>query len=142
MIVDLNVLIYAVNTSAAHHKTSVAWWNDAMSSDEPVGLPWVVLNGFMRLTTRNGILPQTLSVQTALRLVDAWLAIDHVVQPREAEDHWPIFKRLLAATGTGGNLVTDAYLAALAVGNGATLVTWDRDFARFPGLSWMSPGAE
>jgi len=139
IIVDLNVLIYAVNESSPRHETVTPWWNEAMSSDEPVGLPWIVLNGFLRLTTRSGILPRPLSLETALRMVETWLACDHIVQPREADDHWPIVRRLLLGAGTGGNLVTDAYLAALAIGNGATLVTCDRDFARFPGLSWITP---
>jgi len=139
IIVDLNVLIYAINTSSPQHSAVSVWWNDVMNGDEPVGLPWIVLNGFLRLTTRTGILPRPLQLDTAFRIVDSWLACDQVVQPREADDHWPIFQRLLAGAGTGGNLVTDAYLAALAIGNGATLATCDRDFARFSGLSWISP---
>jgi len=140
IIVDLNVLIYAVNASSAQHRVVSTWWNNAMNGDEPVGLPWIVLNGFLRLTTRSGILPSPLPLDTAFRIVDSWLACDHVLQPREADDHWTVFQRLLVGAGTGGNLVTDAYLAALAIGNGATLVTCDRDFARFVGLSWMAPG--
>lgn len=141
IIVDLNVLIYAVNSSSPQHETVGVWWGDVMNGDEPVGLPWIVLNGFLRLTTRTGILPRPLPLDTAFRIVDGWLACDHVVQPREADDHWLVFQRLLAGAGTGGNLVTDAYLAALAIGNGATLATCDRDFARFSGLSWISPAA-
>ncbi|KAB2850799.1 MAG: type II toxin-antitoxin system VapC family toxin [Hyphomicrobiaceae bacterium] len=139
IIVDLNILIYAVNSSAANHARVADWWNSAVGGEEPVGLPWTVLNGFLRLTTRGGILQRPLPVDTALRLVDDWLRIDNILVPRETPHHWTILKRILAETGAGGNLVTDAHLAALAIGHGAILATCDSDFARFVGLRWLSP---
>lgn len=139
IVVDLNVLIYAINSSTAQHEPVSSWWNEAMSGDEPIGLPWLVLGGFLRITTRSGILPKPLPVDAALSLIDGWLQHHNVVVPRESDDHWTIFRRLLADAGTGGNLVTDAHLAAIAVGNGATLATCDKDFARFPGLRLTSP---
>lgn len=139
IIVDLNVLIYAVNSRSAQHRAVAEWWNGAINGEEPIGLPWVVINGFLRLTTRIGILPRPLSVDTALGLVDEWLRLDGVIVPHEKEDHWSILSTLLRDAGTGGNLTTDAHLAAMAVSHGAILATCDNDFGRFQGLRWLSP---
>jgi uncharacterized protein len=139
IIVDLNILIYATNSATPHHAAIVRWWHELLNANEPIGLPWIVTSGFVRLTTRGGILPRPLPIETALKLVDEWLGLDLVLVPRETDNHWSIQRRLLLASGTGGNLVTDAHLAALAIGNGATLATCDRDFARFDGLRTTSP---
>ncbi len=137
IIVDLNVLIYAVNSATPQHAAVAKWWNNAANGDDPIGLPWIVVDGFLRLTTRTGILPKPLPIESALSLIDAWFQL--FVSPSETDDHWTIMRRLLNAAGTGGNLVTDAHLAALAIGHGATLATCDNDFARFDGLNRVSP---
>lgn len=139
IIVDLNVLIYATNSAAPHHARVGAWWNEAINGDESIGLPWIVITGFLRLTTRSGILPKPLPVARAFAVIDEWLSLDQIVVPPESDDHWAIMRRLLSEAGTGGNLVSDAHLAALAISNGSTLATCDTDFARFSGLRWMSP---
>lgn len=137
-VVDLNVLVYAVNSSSRNHPAAREWLESAIASDEPTGLAWTVLLGFLRLMTRNGILPRPMSVEEASGVIADWLAQPGVRVVQETGEHWRHLSRLLDATGTGGNLTTDAHLAALAISHGATLVSFDHDFARFPGLRWRN----
>ena len=138
-IVDLNLLLYAVNADAVEHERARAWWEEAVNGEEIVGLPWVVLLGFLRLATNPRVFPRPLSPEKARERVDAWLARDSVRVIREKDTHWETLKQLLADTGTAGNLTTDAHLAALAVSHDAVLVSSDRDFARFKGLRVENP---
>lgn len=141
-IVDLNVLLYAVNRSSPHHAVARSWWENAHRSDEPIGLAWIVLSGFVRLSTRSGVFPKPLTVEEACGRVDRWLCSPATRLVVETEEHWRHLKRLLSELGAAGNLTTDAHLAALAIGHGATLVSCDTDFARFSELRWFNPIAE
>ena len=138
-LVDLNVLLYAVNRDSAHHEVIRRWWEDALSGDVPVGLAWVVLLGFLRLTTNPRILPRPLDVEDAVSVVGEWLAQPPVRPLVPTDRHWPILQDLLRASGAAGNLTTDAHLAALAIEHGATLLSTDTDFARFANLRWLDP---
>ena len=138
-LVDANVLIYAANRSAMHHRRAHAWWEAALSGDEPVGLTWVTLLAFIRLSTKRGILDQGLSLSQAASEVRSWLAQPTVRLVRETEGHAECLLGLLREAGTAGNLTTDAHLAALAICHGATVVSFDRDFGRFANLRWMVP---
>lgn len=138
-LVDLNVLLYVVNQDSVHHDSAFRWWNENLRGDEPVGLCWTVLTGFLRLATNPAIFPNPLAADTALDKVDTWLSLDQTRLVQETDDHWHILQDLLAETGPAGNLTTDAHLAALAISHGATLVSFDNDFSRFPGLRWKSP---
>ena len=133
-IIDLNVLLYAINEDAPQHSTALSWWTDALRGDETIGLPWMVLCGFLRLTTHSRVFPRPLSAQQAAHKIDAWLALPVVDIPAEKPDHWKTLRGLLASAGTAGNLVTDAHIAALALTRDATVVSFDHDFARFEGL--------
>lgn len=138
-LVDANVLMYAANRSAAHHRPAHAWWETALSDDEPVGLAWVTLLAFLRLSTKRGILDRSLSFSQAASEVRSWLAQPCVRIVRETDGHAECLLGLLREAGTAGNLTTDAHLAALAICHGATVVSFDRDFGRFPNLRWMVP---
>lgn len=138
-IVDLNVLLYVVNENASHHQALLSWWESAVNGDESVGLPWVVLLGFLRITTNKRIFPNPLKPDTAIEKINTWLSLDTTCLVGEKEEHWEILRTLLADAGTAGNLTTDAHLATLAVNHGAILVSCDRDFARFRGLRWENP---
>ena len=138
-LIDLNVLLYAVNEDTIHHASVLAWWQRALSGDEPVGLPWVVLLGFLRIATNPDIFPRPLDPDAAIGKVDAWLSLDSTRLLHEKDEHWEILRSLLAEAGTAANLVTDAHLAALAISHGAVLVSCDNDFARFKGLRWENP---
>lgn len=140
-IVDLNVLLHAVNTDAAHHTRVLDWWEAAIADDEPIGLVWMVLLGFLRVATNPRVFPRPLGPDTAMSMLDTWLSLDNTVLLTEREEHWGILRSLLLEAGTAGNLTPDAHLAALAISHGAALVSCDSDFARFRGLRWENPVA-
>lgn len=138
-IVDLNVLIYAVNRDSPLHQPLKRWWESAVNGDEPIGLPWAVLLGFLRLSTNPRVFQAPLSVSEALSTLDQWLSQPNVRILRETDGHWHTLRSLLVMSGTAGNLTTDAHLASLAISHGAVLVSCDADFARFAGLRWENP---
>jgi uncharacterized protein len=139
-LVDANVLIYAVDPAAAHHRRSKAWLDSALSRSETVLMPWVSLLAFVRLTTHPRVFEHPLAPDTALTVVDEWTARPNVVTPEPDAHHARRIRDLLDAVGgRGGNLVNDAHLAALALQWDATVVTFDSDFGRFPGVRWESP---
>lgn len=132
-LIDTNILIYSVNTSAAQHARAKAWLEETMTNDV-AGFAWNALLGFLRIATRPGIFPRPLSTQDALATLENWLTAPtaQVLHPSAA--HAGILGRLLLASPFAGNLVSDAHLAALAIEHHAELATFDRDFLRFPGL--------
>lgn len=138
-IVDLNLLLYVVNSEAAEHERARAWWEHAVNDEATIGLPWIVLLGFLRLSTNPRVFPRPLSPDEAATKIDAWLKRDNVRVLAEKEGHWETLRPLLENTGTAGNLTTDAHLAALALCHDAVLVSTDSDFARFKGLRWENP---
>jgi toxin-antitoxin system PIN domain toxin len=141
-LVDANVLIHAVNSNAPHHQRSRAWLESALSSAEPLGLPWVVLLAFLRITTRRGVFERPLSVASAIGYVDSWLEQPPVELVVPGPNHWAILRTLVAASGTAANLTSDAHLAALAIEGGWTLVSTDHDFRRFIGLNVRNPTSD
>jgi uncharacterized protein len=139
-VVDANVLLYAVDTSAVHHSVAQNWLDDALAGHEAVGLPWVSMLAFVRVSTHRSIQVSPLTVDDALDIVDTWLDQPPAVIPSADAQHVRRMREMLSATGVGGNLVNDAHLAALAVQHRATVVTFDHDFGRFPGVRWQRPG--
>lgn len=138
-ILDLNLLLYAVNRDSALHDRASNWLDETLSGEQTVGLPWVVVLGFMRLSTSPRIFTRPLSVRRAAGVVDGWFARPMVVAVHPSDDHWLILRELLLETGAGANLTTDAHLAALAIQHGAELCSTDSDFARFERLRWTNP---
>jgi len=139
---DANLLIYAYDTKSPWHRASRRWWENVLSGAEPVGIPWIVVLGFVRLITHPTLLENPLTVQQAHTAVHEWLDCDHVqlLVPRE-----PTFGRffsLLEEAGLGGNLATDALVAAHAEDFGATVYSNDRDFDRFSGIRRKNPLAQ
>ena len=139
MIVDVNVLLYAVNEDAENHEEVRSWLEGALGGDETVGLPWVVLLGFVRIATNPRVFSAPLLTGEALDRVERWLDAPVVTVVTEKPVHWRALRGVLEATGTAGNLTTDAHLAACAITHDATLVSCDGDFARFEGLRWRNP---
>ena len=139
-IVDANVLLYAVNMDAPLHVPAREWMDDALNGPEPVGFAWVVLLAFLRLSTRPGLSPRPLDLQTAAGVVETWLAAAPAIVVHPTPRHLTVLHGLLGVVGTAGNLVNDAHLAALALEHGGEVVSFDRDFLRFQGLRWRSPG--
>jgi toxin-antitoxin system PIN domain toxin len=138
-LLDLNLLLYAVNADAVHHRAAKRWLESSLAEDEPVAVPWIVILGFLRIATNGRILSRPLTVAQAITVVDGWLAQSVVRLLSPGDEHWGILNSLLAQTGTAGNLTTDAHLAALAIENGATLYSTDADFHRFGRLRWVNP---
>lgn len=141
LVLDANILLYAVNQDAEPHRKVKRWLEAQLSGVETVGLSWNVILAFLRLTTRPGLFRRTLSVEEALEITAAWLTQDCVTLIHPGPRHFEILRDLLRKAGTGGNLTTDAHLAALAIEHDATLCSLDRDFARFPRLPWKDPVA-
>jgi uncharacterized protein len=136
---DVNLFVYAYDASSPQHAPAKEWLEDALSGTETVALAWVALIGFIRLTTSRQRFGYPWSVEQALDVVDSWLAqpVATVIHPTSR--HAAVLRDLLTPLGTGGNLTTDAHLAALAIEHGATLCSHDNDFSRFAGLSWVDP---
>lgn len=140
-VVDANVLLYAVNSDAERHDEARSWLDRSLSGRATVGFSWIVLLAFLRLSTKVGLFPSPLPVDGALARVRAWLAQPPGVVLEPTTRHLDVLSGLLAAAGTGGNLTSDAHLAALAVEHHATVITYDSDFGRFPGVEWRPPRA-
>ena len=138
-LVDANVLLYAVNQDAEHHDESLAWLDDALSGSETVAFSWIVLLAFVRLATKVGLFPRPLTVDDAMRRVEAWTAAAPAAVVGATADHARVLGGLLASVGVGGNLVNDAHLAALAIEHRCQIVSYDTDFGRFDGVEWLTP---
>jgi toxin-antitoxin system PIN domain toxin len=138
-LVDANVLLYAVNSDAEHHRPSSSWLDDSLSGAATVGFSWIVLLAFLRLTTKPGLFPRPLAVADALDQVEAWTTAPAAVVVEPTPRHLAVMQTLLKETGTGGNLVNDAHLAALSIEHRGTVISYDNDFGRFPGVTWRHP---
>lgn len=136
---DVNLLIYAVNRDSAHHAAARDWLENALSGPRPVGMTWIVLLAFLRLTTRPGVFARPMDSSDAAGYVDEWLGLPTVRVLTPTDSHWGILQGLLRAAGTAGNLSSDAHLAAIAIGHAATLASADHDFRRFKGLDFVNP---
>lgn len=136
---DVNLLLYAIDESSPRFEPARAWVESLFAGRETVALAWSVLLAFVRLTTQPQIVSAPLTVEEALDIVDGWLARPNVVVAHPTDRHAAILRELLGPLGAGGNLTTDAHLAALAIEHGADLCSSDADFSRFSGLRWEDP---
>lgn len=139
LLVDANVLIYAVNQSAREHDVARDWLRSALAGTEAVALPWAVCLAFLRLSTHAAVFPRPLTAAEASDVLSDWLEAPPVVTIEPTRQHMVLLRGLLKSAGTGGNMVGDAHLAALALEHRATVVSFDRDFARFEGLQLVRP---
>jgi len=136
---DVNVLVNAYREDAVHHEPCRDVVEEAMSSPAAFGLAPLVLSGFLRVVTHRRVFKTPTPLHDALEFVDALSSAPQAVFVRPGKRHWTIFTDLCLQARASGNLVPDAYLAALAVESGCEFVTTDRDFARFDGLTWFDP---
>lgn len=139
ILVDVNVIIYAAMTSAVDHETYRGWLDGALDGYEQVAVADVVLSGFVRIVTNPRTFREPLRATEAFAFVDALQSHPNVVRIAPGPRHWDIFRGLCVASLAKGNLVADAYLAALAIEAGCEWITTDRDFARFERLRWRHP---
>jgi len=136
---DINLLVYAYNSSAPNHSQAKAWWEACLSENEIVGLPWIVLLGYLRLMTSHSVLVHPLSPGEACGHIRSWLARPQTQILHPGPRHLDLLQSFLWDSEASGKLSTDAHLAALAVEHQAELHTNDGDFARFSGLCWKNP---
>jgi len=142
IIPDVNLLIYAYDSSSPLHLRAASWWQACLMGEEPVLLPEVVVFGFVRVSTNPRAFVHPLTTAEAVAHVRSWLAQEAVTIPEATPGHFERVLALLEALGTAGNLVTDAQIAAVAIEHDAVVHTADADFIRFKGLRWLNPLAE
>lgn len=131
---DVNLLLYAINADSPQQPAAADWLQSAFAEPAGIGFAWVAVLGFIRLATKPGIFAHPLALEDALELVDDWLAHPHARILNPTDRHGALLARLLIGAGSGGNLATDAHLAAIAIEHGAVLGTFDADFELFAGL--------
>ena len=136
---DINLLIYAYNVRAPQHREALVWWNRCLEGHEGVALAWVVIQGFVRITTHPKVFEHPMTVGEAVGRVEEWLSRPHVQVLHPASTHFQTWSSLLKNLGSAGSLTTDAHLAALAMERALVLYSNDADFSRFPGLKWKNP---
>jgi toxin-antitoxin system PIN domain toxin len=137
-LVDVNVLLYASDDTSSHHGSARPWLATALQRTERLVIPWIVTVAFLRISTSQGY-ARPLTVEQAVSFVRPLSRAENVVAGQPDERHLDRVADLLTATGVGGNLVNDAHLAALALQYDATVISYDNDFSRFPGIRWERP---
>ena len=139
MLVDANILLYAVNPAAPEHERAAAWLEAALNGNRRIGLPWESLAGFVRLATNPRAFAHPLAPADAWALVEEWLAAPAAWVPVPTDRHAAVLGDLVRRYRTAGKLVPDAHLAALAIEHGAEVISADTDFARFTEIRWRNP---
>jgi toxin-antitoxin system PIN domain toxin len=138
-VIDANVLLYAYNADAPQQRSAAQWLRKLLDSGEMIGLPWLSIWAFVRISTNPRIQTNPLPAEEAFAIVREWLSQPGVVSLHPGPRHMDILERLVRDHGASGPLVTDAVIAALALENGAVLASTDQDFRRFPDLQWLNP---
>jgi toxin-antitoxin system PIN domain toxin len=136
---DVNLFLYAADESSPRHVAARAWVEATLSGTETVALAWMVMLGFLRLSTHPAVFDRPLETDEAFDLLDGWLDQPCVIVVHPSDRHTAVLRELLGPLGAAGNLASDAHLAALAIEHGALLCSCDSDFSRFPGLRWVDP---
>jgi toxin-antitoxin system PIN domain toxin len=139
MLVDANILLFAVNESAPEHDRAAAWLEDALNGNRRVGLPWESLTAFVRLVTNPRVVPRPLAPVDAWAFVEDWLAAPAAWVPVPTERHAAVLGDLVRRHRPIAKLVPDAHLAALAIEHGVEIISADTDFARFTEVRWRDP---
>jgi uncharacterized protein len=139
LLVDVNVLVYAYREDAPGHERFYPWLQDLVDSDLAYGVSDLVLSGFLRVVTHPRVFDPPSPLEHAMGFAEVVRSQPNAVVVRPGVRHWGIFTRLCRVAGVKGNLVPDAYLAALAIESGSEWITIDRDYSRFPGLRWRHP---
>ena len=142
IIPDINLLVYAYNSDAPFHDASKAWWEDRLSGRTTVGLPWVVVLGFIRIMSSGAVLTTPMTSDETIGHARSWLARPQTQIVVPGPRHLEILAEIMSSGRASGRLTTDAHLAALAIETQSELHSNDVDFARFPGLRWSNPLAD
>jgi toxin-antitoxin system PIN domain toxin len=138
ILLDANLLIYAYDQSSPFQGASRAWLERVIATEPVIGLPWITILAFLRITTHPA-LPGCQSFELATGIIDDWLALPNVRVVGPEANYWATLKRTATEAQARGAFVTDAALAALAIETGATLCSHDKGFRRFTGLRLLDP---
>jgi hypothetical protein len=136
---DVNILVQAFRSDASHHTLCRNWLDSVVNGEARYGLAPQVLSSVIRITTHPKVFAKPSNLDEVLEFCEILLNQPHCMVIQPGERHWEIFARLCLEADDRGNLVPDAWLAALAIESGCEWVTLDRDYARFPGLHWRLP---
>ena len=136
---DVNLLVYAYNDDAPQHTAAREWWEGLMRGEEPVGIPWSVATGFIRVMSNARAVTSPLAPSDAADYVREWFRHPHVRPLNPGDEHLEYFQQNLSLSGSSPNRVPDAHIAALAMEHEATVHTHDSGFDRFPGLRLHDP---
>jgi len=139
ILIDVNLLLYAYAAETPEHATAAAWLEETLAGPETVGIPLPVIWAFLRVGTNPRILPTPIPAAEAFGVIRDLCALPQVILVEPGLRHLDILERLATEAKATGPLLSDAVLAAIAIENGATLASTDRDFARFEGLRWINP---
>src|SRR5260221_2281477 len=138
-LLDVNVLVYAHREDTLQHRHYGIWLEQLLAGAEPFAVADLVLSGFLRIVTHPRIFDPPTDLELALRFVNTVRESADCVVVASGPKHWAIFLTLARESGCRGNLIPDAFLAAMAIELGCTWITTDRDYSRFRGLSWRHP---
>ena len=139
VLIDVNVIVYAYQRDVPKHALYRQWLEGVVDSEHPYGMADIVLAGFLRVVTNPRIFTPPSLLESALTFANKIRSEPNCVSVAPGPRHWEIFSRLCRAVAAKGNLVPDAYLAALAIESGSEWITTDRDYSRFTGLRWRHP---
>ncbi|MFZ5570206.1 MAG: type II toxin-antitoxin system VapC family toxin [Thermodesulfobacteriota bacterium] len=136
---DVNIWVYAHREDSPNHKKIKAFVTNMIGNDSAFGVSSLVMSGFLRVVTHPKIFDPPTPLELAVQFAEEITGHPEAVLVSPGNRHWEIFTTLCKRTEARGNLIPDAYFAALAIESGNTWVTTDRDFSRFPGLDWKHP---
>ena len=139
ILMDVNILVYAHREDTTDHPAYRDWVEDTINSGGTYGVSELVLSGFIRVVTHPKVFERPTPLEVALEVVNQIRSQPQAVPIRPGPRHWAIFEQLLRSTGATGNLVPDAYHAALAIESGCDWITTDKGFLRFAGLRARHP---
>jgi uncharacterized protein len=139
MLLDANLLLYAVHKGSPQHKAAAEWLTEQLNGPRRVGLPWQSLAAFLRISTHPRAFQRPLAPATAWERITDWLSAPVAWIPQPGPEYARTLGNLITTYEIRGNLATDAQLAALAIEHGVALCSTDTDFARFPEVSWTNP---
>lgn len=139
ILTDVNVLVYAHRQDAPGHAAYRKWLQGVFDSAAAFGVSELVLSGFLRIVTHPRVFDRPTPLAQAQSFVRSLREHPNAIVAAPGPRHFGIFLDLCSKTKAAGNLIPDAYLAALAIESGCEWLTADRDYARFPGLRWRHP---
>jgi len=136
---DVNVLVYAFRKDSENHQAYLQWLEDIVNSSSQYGLSDLALSGMLRIVTHSRVFNKPSSLVDSLEFIRQLRNQTNCLHIMPGNRHWEIFEELTQSVSAKGNLISDAWFAALAIEHGCEWITTDHDFSRFDGLKWRHP---